>query len=81
MWMAEVLLQNNSPGVQFVMLKYLKRYANHYISTIVVAIAWYLASKELLETVFYFFDFQETRESPIMTQNLVIDFLVFVRFP
>ena len=44
-------------------------------SLVVVAMALYLASTKLQDIVVCFLDFQEIKESPKNTQNLVIDFL------
>ena len=58
------------------MCKSLKRESNHIISHVTFPIDMYLTSTKDLDTVCYFFDFQETKESPINTQKLLIDFLV-----
>ena len=43
--------------------------------------ALYSASAELLETVTYFFDFHEIRDSPYLIKYPVIDFLLLIHEP
>ena len=59
------------------MCKSLNKVSIHINSHVAFAMALYSASTEDLEIVCYFFDFQETKESPMKTRITVIDLLVF----
>ena len=54
----------------------LRKAINHVNSQVILAIAWNSASAKNLETVLYFFDFQEIGESSRNTQKPMVDRLV-----
>ena len=63
------------------MPKSFNRFTNYISSHVALAIDLHSASVEDLAIVFCFFDFQETKESPIKTQKLVVDLLVSGQVP
>lgn len=79
--MADVLSQESKAGILNYTFRSLSKQNIHCISAAVVDIALYSASVELLDIVFYFFDFHETNDSPMKMQYHVIDFLVCLQLP
>ena len=70
------LSQNKRAGWGWYISKSFNNASSQVISQTITAIALYFASAKDLDTIDYFLDFQEIRESPKNMQYLVVDLLV-----
>ena len=75
-WRVVSLSQNSVTGYLLWISKSWKRAVNQIISQVTLAITWYSASIEDRETVLYFLDFHEIKESPRKTQKPLMDLLI-----
>lgn len=72
---AALLSQCNSIGNEILALISCSKPCSQTNSATLVAMLLYSTSAEVLEMVFCFLDFHETRDSPILMQKTVTDFL------
>ena len=63
------LSQNNNAGHGWFMCRYLNKENIHINSQVAFSMERYSVSVDDLDIVCYFFDFQETMESPMKTQK------------